>query len=128
MLLLLGALRGGDIGLLEAALKAAHVSFSEGVGDDDEPHTPELNLRQCRKKISDGHFTAAMRVLSSSGIAPYSLSTLTALRDKHPAAPLPALPCGFAPQQSIIAFPPIVLDSIRSFPRGTSCGRDGLRA
>ncbi|GKD24580.1 retrovirus-related pol polyprotein from transposon TNT 1-94, partial [Tanacetum coccineum] len=62
--------------------------------DEENLDLSEQNLKQCKRKICDGHYTAAVRVLSSSGVAPYNDATL----------------------------------QIKSFPRGTSCGRDGLHA
>ncbi|GKD01416.1 hypothetical protein Tco_1171690 [Tanacetum coccineum] len=44
----------------------------------------ERNLKQCKRKICDGHYTAAVRVLSSSGVAPYNDDTLQELKAKHP--------------------------------------------
>ncbi|GJT84269.1 hypothetical protein Tco_1058611 [Tanacetum coccineum] len=65
--------------------------------DDDDLDLGEQNIKQCKRKICDGHYTAVVRVLSSSGVAPYSEASLEDLK-------------------------------IKSFPRGTSCGRDGLCA
>ncbi|GKB62567.1 hypothetical protein Tco_0918753 [Tanacetum coccineum] len=53
--------------------------------DEEDLDLGERNIKQCKRKIYDGHYTAAVRVLS------------------------------------------VVLDRIKSFPRGTSCGRDVLR-
>ncbi|GKA16517.1 putative reverse transcriptase domain-containing protein, partial [Tanacetum coccineum] len=44
----------------------------------------ERNIKQCKRKICDGHYTAAVRVLSSSGVAPYTDATLDDLKAKHP--------------------------------------------
>ncbi|GJR38451.1 putative reverse transcriptase domain-containing protein [Tanacetum coccineum] len=76
-------------------------------GKDDrvsgsDSSTVGTNVKQCLRKVSDWHFTAAVKVLCSSGVAPFE--------------------------------PPLVVDvdsvlgCIQSFPKGTSCGRDGLRA
>ncbi|GJV93233.1 hypothetical protein Tco_1541046 [Tanacetum coccineum] len=62
--------------------------------DEENLDLSEQNLKQCKRKICDSHYTAVVRVLSSSGVAPYNDAIL----------------------------------QIKSFPRGTSCGRDGLRA
>ncbi|GJZ48481.1 reverse transcriptase domain-containing protein [Tanacetum coccineum] len=76
--------------------------FSKGLRSDGSDHDlTERNLKQCKRKICDGHYTAAMRVLSSSGVAPYNVVTLQELKTKHPFM-------------------------IKSFPRGTLCGHDGL--
>ncbi|GJW28564.1 putative reverse transcriptase domain-containing protein [Tanacetum coccineum] len=44
--------------------------------DEKDIDLSERNLKQCRRKICDGHYTAAVRVLSSSGVAPYNDATL----------------------------------------------------
>ena len=86
------------------------------------------NVKQCLRKVADGHFTAAVKVLCSSGVAPFGTDTLTALLAKHPILPPPVMPV------SLLSEPPLVVDvdsirgCIQSFPKGTSCGRDGLRA
>nr|GEW88649.1 hypothetical protein [Tanacetum cinerariifolium] len=86
------------------------------------------NIKQCKRKISDGHYTAAIRVLSSSGVAPYSDATLEDLKTNHPFKPAPSLPHIPFDHHHIIASQSVVLDIIKSFPRGTSCGQDGLWA
>ncbi|GKD49697.1 hypothetical protein Tco_1278673, partial [Tanacetum coccineum] len=35
----------------------------------------ERNIKQCKRKICDGHYTVVVRVLSSSGVAPYNDDT-----------------------------------------------------
>ncbi|GJV39914.1 hypothetical protein Tco_1418354 [Tanacetum coccineum] len=66
-------------------------------------------------------------VLSSSGVAPYNDATLEDLKTKHPFKPPPLLPHIAIDHHHLVASPALVLDRIKSFPRGTSCGRDGLR-
>ena len=93
-----------------------------------EAISSNTNIKQCLHKVADGHFTAAVKVLCSSGVAPYNGDTIKALEDKHPFRPPPSMP------SPIISEPPLVADfncvfgCIKSFPKGTSCGRDGLRA
>ncbi|GKA66801.1 reverse transcriptase domain-containing protein, partial [Tanacetum coccineum] len=67
-------------------------------------------------------------VLSSFGVAPYSDATFEDLKTKHPFKPDPSLPHIPFDHHHLIASQSMVLDRIKSFPRGTSCGRDGLRA
>ncbi|GKE76552.1 hypothetical protein Tco_1542672, partial [Tanacetum coccineum] len=74
------------------------------------------------------HYTAAVRVLSSSGVAPYNDATLQELKTKHPFKSAPSLPDTPIDHPHLIVSRTAVLDRIKSFPRGTSCGRDGLRA
>lgn len=44
--------------------------------DDEDLDLEERNIKQCHRKICDGHYTAAVQVLSSSGVAPYNNATL----------------------------------------------------
>ncbi|GKD22520.1 hypothetical protein Tco_1224223, partial [Tanacetum coccineum] len=96
--------------------------------DEEDLDLGEQNIKQCKRKICDGHYTAAVRVLSSFGVAPYNDATLEDLKSKHPFKPAPSLPHTQIDHHHLIASPPVVLDRIKSFPRGTSRGRDGLRA
>ncbi|GKD00309.1 hypothetical protein Tco_1170583, partial [Tanacetum coccineum] len=86
------------------------------------------NIKQCKRKICDGHYTAAVRVLSSYGVASYNDATIGDLKTKYPSKHAPSLPHISINHHHIIASPTMVLDVIKSIPRGTSCGRDGLRA
>ncbi|KAJ0599143.1 putative reverse transcriptase domain, exostosin [Helianthus annuus] len=86
------------------------------------------NIRQCLRKVSDGHFTAAVKVLCSSGVAPRGESTMQALIDKHPFAPPPNLLSAPLSQPALSVDEDCVHRCVKSFPKGTSCGRDGLRA
>ncbi|GJX31972.1 putative reverse transcriptase domain-containing protein [Tanacetum coccineum] len=60
--------------------------------DEKDLDLSEQNLKQCKRKICDGHYTAAVRVLSSYGIAPYNDATLQELKAKHPFKSGPSLP------------------------------------
>ncbi|GJV15020.1 hypothetical protein Tco_1360343 [Tanacetum coccineum] len=60
--------------------------------DEEDIDLGERNIKQCKRKICDGHYTAAVRVLSSSGVAPYNDATLGDLKTKHPFKPPPSLP------------------------------------
>ncbi|KAL6499220.1 hypothetical protein OROHE_026248 [Orobanche hederae] len=86
------------------------------------------NVRQCLRKVADGHFTAVVKVLCSSGVAPYSDDTMEALEAKHPLTPPPAMPSTVFSEPPLVASIDTVLGCVKSFPKGTSCGRDGLRA
>ncbi|XP_026390265.1 uncharacterized protein LOC113285690 [Papaver somniferum] len=85
------------------------------------------NVETCRKKLSQGHYTAEIRILSSCGVALSGLEILHELQAKHPPAP-PIIPTDSVNAAPITVSSKEVLDAIRSFPKGTSCGRDGLRA
>ncbi|GJR96990.1 putative reverse transcriptase domain-containing protein [Tanacetum coccineum] len=54
-------------------------------------------------------------------------ATLEDLKTKHPFKPAPYLPHIPYDHHHLIASLTVVLDIIKSFSRGTSCGRDGLR-
>nr|GEZ02886.1 hypothetical protein [Tanacetum cinerariifolium] len=54
------------------------------VVDEGDLDLSKRNLKQCIRKIYDGHYTAVMRVLSSSSVAPNNDATLQELKAKHP--------------------------------------------
>ncbi|GKB22858.1 hypothetical protein Tco_0862259 [Tanacetum coccineum] len=70
------------------------VSFGQGGGDFLKERTKgnNNNIRQCLRKVADGHFTTAVKVLSSSGVAPYCDDIIKALEAKHPYKPPPSMP------------------------------------
>nr|GEW87277.1 putative reverse transcriptase domain-containing protein [Tanacetum cinerariifolium] len=52
-------------------------SFSQGRGDfleEGATGNTNTNIKQCLRKVIDGYFTVAVKVLSSSGVAPYCTS------------------------------------------------------
>ena len=58
----------------------------QGYGKDnieEENHKMDTNIKQCLRKVADRHFTAAIKVLGSSGVAPYNEDTMKILGDKH---------------------------------------------
>ncbi|GKB98016.1 hypothetical protein Tco_0984153, partial [Tanacetum coccineum] len=60
--------------------------------DDEHLDLGERNIKQFNRKICDCHYTAAVRVLSSSDVAPYNDATLDDLKTKHPFKHAPSLP------------------------------------
>lgn len=88
----------------------------------------KTNVEACRKKISNGLYTAAFRILSYNRVAPDNPDTLHELQQKNPYTPPLTILSGNVSTAAISVDSKAVLDSIRSFPKGTSCGRDGLRA
>ncbi|XP_026397972.1 uncharacterized protein LOC113293597 [Papaver somniferum] len=86
------------------------------------------NLRLCRSKLRSGLYDAAIRTLTSSGVAPNNDDTLAELRHKHPTAGRSSIPSSIPPHDAMIASTELVMSRLRSFPKGTSCGRDGFRA
>ncbi|GKA49189.1 putative reverse transcriptase domain-containing protein [Tanacetum coccineum] len=108
-----------------ARLDQVVIAFTSG---DTEVKCSIFTLCKCKRKICDGHYSAAFRVLSSSGVAPYNNDTLEDLKSKHHFKPAPSLPHISIDHHHLIASPTVVLDRIKSFPRGTYCGWDGLHA
>ncbi|GKA86632.1 hypothetical protein Tco_0808343 [Tanacetum coccineum] len=89
------ATRGKDHGittLLKSILDGfALRSFVQGGGDFLEERVKgNTNIKQCLRKVADGYFTKAVKVLSSSGVAPYCDNTINALLAKHPYKPPPS--------------------------------------
>ncbi|KAI3776189.1 hypothetical protein L1987_45961 [Smallanthus sonchifolius] len=86
------------------------------------------NVKQCSRKVVDGHFTAVVKVLCSSGVAPFCNDTMKVLVAKHPILPPPVMPVSLLYEPPLVVDDDVVLECIKSFPKGTSWGRDGLRA
>lgn len=86
------------------------------------------NVKQCLCKVAHGHFTMVVTVLGSSGVAPYSAHTIKALEAKHPYKPPPSMPSTLFSEAPLVVEVDIVFKCIKSFFKGTSYGRDGLRA
>ncbi|GKA84737.1 hypothetical protein Tco_0806391 [Tanacetum coccineum] len=103
------------------AMRETLAESSPLLSDVDEEYIDlgERNIKQCKRKICDGHYTAAVRVLSSFGVAPYNDATLEDLKTKHPFKPPPSLPHISIDHHHLVASPFVVLDKIKSFPRGT---------
>nr|GEV28789.1 hypothetical protein [Tanacetum cinerariifolium] len=117
---------GGSLQLVRETLAEPSPQWSDI--DEEGIDLSECNIKQCKKKICDGHYTAAVRVFSSLSVAPYNNDTLKDLKAKHRFKLAPSLPHISNDHHRLIASPTVVLDRIKSFPHGTSCGRDGLRA
>ncbi|XP_026444126.1 uncharacterized protein LOC113344342 [Papaver somniferum] len=86
------------------------------------------NLNACRKNIGYGHYVFVIRVLSSNVLAPRCENTLSGLQAKHPVASPPTILDEDVNCDQVTVDSKAVFGAIKSFPRGTSCGRDGLRA
>ncbi|GJX95014.1 hypothetical protein Tco_0349600 [Tanacetum coccineum] len=78
----------------------------------------DRNLNRCKRKICDDHYTADVRVLSSSGVAPYNDATLQELKTKHPFMSALSLLDSHIDHHPLIASQDVVLYKIKSFPRG----------
>ncbi|GKB50045.1 putative reverse transcriptase domain-containing protein [Tanacetum coccineum] len=97
-------------------------------GDHVVSHVGIIGIKHRYNVMRDTLVDISVRVLSSSGVAPYNDATLEDLKTKHPFKPLPSLPHISIDHHHLVASPAVVLDRIKSFSRGTSCGRDGLHA
>ncbi|GKB63897.1 hypothetical protein Tco_0920083 [Tanacetum coccineum] len=93
-------------------------SFGQGGGDFlEEGTTGNTNIKQCLRKVADGHFTAAVKVLSSSGVAPYCDDTIKALEAKHPYKPPPSMPSITFSEPPLVAEIDSVFSCVKSFPK-----------
>ena len=121
---------GGITSLVESVLNFSGVGSlgHEGSDKQEEISQSSTTIKQCLRKVADGHFTSAMKVLCSSGVAPYNADTIDALKAKHPYKAPPSLPDALFSEPPLVAEVDCVLACVKSFPKGTSCGRDGLRA
>jgi hypothetical protein len=81
---------GGSLQLVREVLAESSTTWFNI--DEENLDLGERNVKKCKRKICDGHYTAAARVLSSSGVAPYDDTTLEDLKAKHPFKPAPPLP------------------------------------
>nr|GEW24577.1 putative reverse transcriptase domain-containing protein [Tanacetum cinerariifolium] len=79
-----GWLLGNFMEVLEKYVRWFRIeAFGQGGGDFlEEGATGNTNIKLRLHKIADGHFTAAVKVLSSSGVAPYYSDTIKALEAK----------------------------------------------
>lgn len=62
-----------------------------------------MNMKQYMRKVSDGRFTDAVMVLTSSGVAPKNEETLGELEKKHPSASCPIFPTFCADVEAVSA-------------------------
>ncbi|GKD63295.1 hypothetical protein Tco_1305403, partial [Tanacetum coccineum] len=65
---------GGSLQFLRETLAEPALLLSD-ISEEDLDLS-ERNIMQCKRNICDGHYTATVRVLSSSGVAPYNDATL----------------------------------------------------
>lgn len=69
-----------------------------------------------------------IRILSSCGVSLATPDTLHELQQTHPYSRPPVIPTGNPSNAAIAVDVQSVVKALRSFQKGTSCGRDGLRA
>ena len=83
--------------------------------------------RICKDHVENGRLGAAIRVLGTDGLAALTEEVMAELSAKHPARVVdPVMPPGT--EQPLEIDSTLSLKLIRSFPRNSACGRDGLRA
>jgi len=94
-------------------------------------NTQSKMLNRCIRLVrEDGQYSKAVQALSSVGIAPPGPATTATLKDKHPEGPDISFWYEQLPTFSSSAFVSTeleVLTALYSFPKGTACGRSGLR-
>ena len=107
------------------------LEFQLSIPDNNKKLTFSKN-RLVESKVSDEDIRGAVRILSSNfGLAPPSLSSYEAMKDKHP-PPSPTRPLSFpspptSPATNLTVSADLVLQAIATFPNGSSGGIDGLR-
>ncbi|GJT52464.1 hypothetical protein Tco_0978621 [Tanacetum coccineum] len=99
------SLPGGSLQVMRETLAESSPPLSDV--DEEDIDLGERNIKQCKRNICDGHYTAAIRVLSSSGVAPYNDATLEDLKTKHPFKPPPSLPHISIDHHHLIASPDV---------------------
>ncbi|GJS32872.1 hypothetical protein Tco_0531254, partial [Tanacetum coccineum] len=91
-------------------------SFGQGGGNFlEEGAMGNSNIKQCLHKVADEHFTAAVKVLSSSGVALYYDDTIKALEAKNPYKPPPSMPSIIFSEPPLVAEIDSVFCCIKSF-------------
>jgi hypothetical protein len=80
---------------------------------EEGKHKRKTNIQQCLRKVADGHFTAAVKVLGSSGVAPYNEATLKVLGKNHPHMPPPSTPTTMFTEAPLSVESDIVLKCIQ---------------
>ncbi|GKG34160.1 hypothetical protein Tco_0436856, partial [Tanacetum coccineum] len=104
---------GGSLQLVKETLAESSPMLDVDKGDLD---LSERNLKRCKRKICDCHYTAAVRVMSSFGVARNHDATLQELKAKHPFTSAPSLPDIPIDHNLLIVSQDVVLDRIKSFP------------
>ncbi|GJU97539.1 hypothetical protein Tco_1326810 [Tanacetum coccineum] len=139
---------GYIVGISKPSNKESDIEVWEGLALDAElldrvfklpittvksiPHGIRLAFSQALKNSSLqgslGKGGAAVKVLSSSGLASYCDDTIKALEAKHPYKPPLTMSSNTFFKSPLVAEIDCVFGCIKYFPKGTSCRRDGLRA
>ncbi len=97
-----------------------------------DAYLAQVCRRRCLKFAREsGQYGKAVQALTSHGVADCDEETIQILRDKHPHGSLPRMPVISAEDGDIAPFTVTkeeVQTALNSFPKGTACGRSGLRA
>ena len=92
------------------------------------PTTEKQNLLRCyRLATEDFQLGKAIESLFSHGVASPSAELTEKLRAKHPTAAVPITGTWSTDMPAFIVTQENLTQQLRSFPKGTSCGRSGLR-
>ncbi|GKA85973.1 hypothetical protein Tco_0807627 [Tanacetum coccineum] len=105
------------LGLVVDRLAEATPSFSRM---KKSKNFDKVNTFQCKRKVVDGHFTIAIKVLTSFGVNPSTLDTLNDLEAKHPFASPSALSSSPLGRDVLSVHKDFMMNRIYSFPIGTS--------
>ena len=121
--------KAGDIARLwmEASTPAKPAKSRRRRVAETPPSQDEVNARRCLRLVQEGQYSRAVQALTSRGIDQESDAAREAMKEKHPAAPIPRTPSDIPP-----APPPFNVQEIRkailSFNTGSAPGPSGLRA
>ncbi|GJR46042.1 putative reverse transcriptase domain-containing protein [Tanacetum coccineum] len=74
----------GSLQLLRETLAEPTPLLSDIDISEGDHYLSKQNIKQCKRKICDGHYTVVVKVISSSGVASYNEATLDDLKTKHP--------------------------------------------
>ena len=85
-----------------------------------------FNAQKCKDLISEGRFSAAMKILTSQGLAPSSNQTLEALKSKFPQSRKVA-PISMERNLDLQTKEAELKKAMRWFPRGSAGGSDGFK-
>jgi hypothetical protein len=116
-------LLGGEVrdNLILSVLKSPLATYFR------QPQSPASNMKRCLKLVTEyGQYSKAVQSLSSDGITEPSAETTIQLQEKHPSGQLPT-PVDLTGVESIQINMEDITLALRSFPKGTACGRSGLR-
>lgn len=114
----------GPFKLLDTLMEETSLPFNSHTDE----HPIRNNVKHCLRKISDGHYSVVVKVLTSFEIASNTPKTGDFIEKKHSQTPLPNLPCYFHAKSSFLINTETIHHCIKFFPKGTFYGRDGLRS